>query len=255
MAGEEQGLLEQKTGVATSLELQAEEVPRPERQLRTGSWSQAGAAPGCGVPEPAKVARALLCPFARGQRPGSAAPRLCTQPPSQAPCRPGRSPSHRSCTDPSSPARGQTSSLPVLAPAVGSWLPYWSLSSSSWESFLCPLQPPVTSAQRSSRILSNKAGARRRPGKGLRLAAEASEPWQAPTPRRAQQEGAAGAGEERGEESVLLRARNPPGLIHLPQLPLTERILPSLWDWAGRRAKRCGLCGLTDQSLPYLCPE
>lgn len=129
------------------------------------------------------------------------------------------------------------------------------LAALAGRAFSAPLQPPVTSAQRSSRILSNKAGARSRPGKGLRLAAEASEPWQAPTPRRAQQERAAGAGEERGEESVLLRARNPPGLIHLPQLPLTERILPSLWDWAGRRAKRCGLCGLTDQSLPYLCPE
>ena len=74
-------------------------------------------------------------------------------------------------------------------------------------------------------------------------------------PGERSKKGQRGPGEERGEESVLLRARNPPGLILLPQLPLPERILPSLWDWAGRRAKRCGLCGLTDQPLPYLCPE
>lgn len=67
--------------------------------------------------------------------------------PAKRPAAPGRSPSHGSCTNPSSPARGQTSSLCVPAPAVGSWLPHWSLSRSSWESFLCP--SPTSSHQRS----------------------------------------------------------------------------------------------------------
>lgn len=257
MAGEEQGLQEQESGVATSLELQAEGVPRPELQLRAGSWSQAGSAPGCGVPEPAKVAQALVCPFARGQRPSQAVPRLCTQLPSQAPCRPGgRSPSHSSCTDPSSPVRGQTSSLRVPAPAVGSWFPHWSLSSSSWESFLCPSS--TSSHQRSAvpaHPLQQSRGPGGDPARDRVCQLKHPSPGKHLRPGERSEKGQRGPGEERGEESVLLRARNPPGLILLPQLPLPERILPSLWDWAGRRAKRCGLCGLTDQPLPYLCPE
>lgn len=61
---------------------------------------------------------------------------------------PGRSRSHWSCTNPLSPARGQTSSLRVPAPAVDSWLLHWSLSRSSPESFLCP--SPTSSHQRSA---------------------------------------------------------------------------------------------------------
>lgn len=198
MAGEEQGLLEQESGVATSLELQAEGVPRPELQLRAGSWSQAGSAPGCGVPEPAKVAQALVCPFARGQRPSQAVPRVCTQLPSQAPCRPGG--------DLPVTAAAQTPHLqrgdklpPFGSPRqqLAAGFPTGPLEALAGRAFPAPLQPLVTSAQRSRRILSNKAGARRRPGEGPRLSAEASEPWQAPTPRRAQQEGAAGT--RRGE--------------------------------------------------------
>lgn len=71
------------------------------------------------------------------------------------------------------------------------------LAALAGRAFSAPLQPLVTSAQRSQRILSNKAGARRRPGEGPSLSAEASEPWQAPTPRQAHREGAAGT--RRGE--------------------------------------------------------
>lgn len=137
--------------------------------------------------------------------------------------------------------------------AVG--FPTGPLAALAGRAFCAHLQPPVTSAQRSLLILSNKAGARRRPGEGLRLAAEASSSGKHPRPGERSKKGRQGPGEERGEESVLFWARNPPGLILLPQLPLPERILPSLWDWAEWKAKPCGLCGLTDQPLPYLCPE
>ena len=120
LTGEEQGLLEQETGVATSLELQAEGVPRPEPQLRAGSWSQAGSAPDAvslsqrRLPELCSALSPEGSALARQSR--GFAPSF----PAKRPAALGRSPSHNSCTDPSSPARGQTSSLRVPAPAVGS---------------------------------------------------------------------------------------------------------------------------------------
>lgn len=115
------------------------------------------------------------------------------------------------------------------------------LAALAGRAFSAALQPPVTGAQQSPRILSNKAGARRRPGERLGLAAGRSEPWQdIHAPVSAARRGGRDQ-TTRGEESVLLRERKPPGLLNLlAQLPLPERSLHSQWDWAGRRVKRCG---------------
>lgn len=199
---------------------------RPEPQLRTGSRSQASSAPGCGSPEPATAARALFCPFTRGQRPGLAAPQSCAQLPYQAPCRLGAtSQSPQLHRIPVSSAG--TNFLPP-GPRAGSWqlaFPTSPFATLAGRALSAALQPPVTGAQRSPRILSNKAGARRRPGERLGLGAGTSEPWQ---DIHAPASAASRGGREqtrRGEESVLLRARKPPGLlILLAQLPLPERI-------------------------------
>lgn len=137
--------------------------------------------------------------------------------------------------------------LPTLVP----WLLWLG------ESFLCPLSNLLSPALSGSRTSSpTKPGPRRRPPQRTRTCG-----WSIgalarhPRPGELSEKGRREPGEERGLESVLLRARKPPGLILLAQLPLAECILLSQWDWAGRRGKRCGLCGLMDQPLPYLCPE
>ncbi|MEJ1277190.1 hypothetical protein NN561_008103 [Cricetulus griseus] len=119
--------------------------------------------------------------------------------------------------------------------------------------FSAPLQPPVTSAQRFPQNLSNKAGAGRRPSEGLGLAAGALEPWlgihaPASAMRRS------GRNQAR-RESVLLQARKPPGLISSPSCPWPSASCCPSGTGQGGREKQCGLSGLMDQPLPYLCPE
>lgn len=197
-----------------------------------------------GKPEPSRLGSGMRCPRAGEGCSGSALPfrppegsALARQPRGFAPSYPAklpaRSPSHRSCTDPRLQRGDKLPPSGSPRPQLAAGFPTGPLAALAGRAFSAPLQPPVTSAQRCPRILSNKAGAQRRPGEGLRLAAEASEPWQAPTPRRAQQEGAAGTRQgERGRKCPAPGAK--PSWADPPPPAAPDRAHPAFLVGLGR---------------------
>lgn len=212
--------LEQETGVATSLEPQAEGALQSS-DPSCSSGREAGAKPG--------RLRDAASPSSLGC-PGSALPFRPRAAPwlgSPATMHPATLPSTlpprgdlavTAAAQILSPARGQTSSLRVLGPAVVSWFPHWSLYWSGWESFLCPLSSYQRSAVPAHPLQQSRGPEATRQGTrigGWSIGALTRHP----RPGERCDKGRWGRGEERGVESVLLRARKPPRLIVLAQLP------------------------------------